>query len=585
MYEESWVPERIPGGGGFSIKNMSLRALFEEHEVGHNIFTATNNHYPLMRYLGCHIKFYQSSNIDYVATYSNTWPLESNMQMYNTMQPSIHLMMKNKIIIPSKRTKTWKRPYKKKFIPPPTQMKNQWYFQKDLAKTPLFMLRTSSISIDNYYVGNRQLSTNITIHSLNYAVIQNRKFGQPNPWYARTLGTQFIYLWATTQERDQTDIYKTPLNTIIPLTNVMTYTDGQTYEEWKRTHTATSDNPQKWAQDKTIRGNPFMGHYLRGEMTVFSTTLTLNDLENKTDSDMKSKTLEEFKTTHQIQVVDIVNNLRYNPYKDKGKHNSCYFLSAKNGEHGWDSPSNPDLRNDNLPLWLLLYGYSDFIKKSKLIQHVDEDYILVINSLYTNPQKQIIIPISNSFYEGNSPYETTPNPIDFKRWYLTYQMQQEASNDICMSGPGTPKLPPTEIAEAKIKYNFYFKWGGEQPPMATISDPSEQPWYPIPNNNNSTNSLQNPETAPEYFLYSFDERRGTITKTASERIQKDWETKEIPFLSTEYRFSEKTSPQIQEAPSEEEEENLFQLLNKQRLEQQQLKLRITQTLKKLQKLE
>ncbi len=27
MYEESYVPERLPGEGGFSIKNMSLKAL------------------------------------------------------------------------------------------------------------------------------------------------------------------------------------------------------------------------------------------------------------------------------------------------------------------------------------------------------------------------------------------------------------------------------------------------------------------------------------------------------------------------------------------------------------------------------
>ncbi len=130
-----------------------------------------------MRYQGCTIKFYQSAQTDYVATYSNTWPLESNMQMYNTMQPSVHLLIKNKLSYQAKQHQNGKT-IQKNLIPPPTQMKNQWYFQKDMSKIPLFMLRTSAFSFDNYYVGSRQTSTNITIHTLNYQIIQNRKFNQ-----------------------------------------------------------------------------------------------------------------------------------------------------------------------------------------------------------------------------------------------------------------------------------------------------------------------------------------------------------------------------------------------------------------------
>lgn len=128
MYETSIIPEKLPGGGGFSIKNLSLLALYDEHIHGHNIFTHTNQPYQLMRYLGCTLYLYQSLNVDYIMTYSNTWPLKSTMLMYNTMQPSIHALQKNKILIPSKNTWKWKKPYKKVFIPPPTQMQNKWYF-------------------------------------------------------------------------------------------------------------------------------------------------------------------------------------------------------------------------------------------------------------------------------------------------------------------------------------------------------------------------------------------------------------------------------------------------------------------------
>lgn len=124
--------------------------------------------------------------------------------------------------------------------------------------------------------------------------------------------------------------------------------------------------------------------------------------------------------------------------------------------------------------------------------------------------------------------------------------------------------------------------------MSTITNPTEQPTYVIPNNFNETTSLQNPTTRPEHFLYSFDERRGQLTEKATKRLLKDWETKETSLLSTEYRFAEPTQTQApQEDPSSEEEEesNLFERLLRQRTKQLQLKRRIIQTLKDLQKLE
>lgn len=581
MYEESFVPEKLPGGGGFSIKNLSLYSLYQEHTIGHNIFTHTNKDHPLMRYTGCTIKLYQSENTDYVCTYSNTWPLKSTMAMYNTMQPSMHLMQKNKILIPSKRTQKRKRPYTKKFIPPPTQMKNQWYFQKTLSKVPLFMIRTSAVSLDHYYIGTRNESTNITIHTLNTSIIQNRDFGKRTTTYwCQQLGTQRLFLYAThSNYKAITDIKLTEL---LPLTNTQDNTEGQTYEEWKRQNNTTKKYNDYFTEGYKVAGNPFHTEYLSGHTPVLTSPTSWTQINEKL------KTSEETKITADLSFseVELTINVRYNPYKDDGSHNSCYFLPVNTTGHGWDRPGREEIENYNLPLWLLLWGFSDFVKKTEIIHNVDTQYILVINTNKTNPPKQPLVPISNSFYEGNSPYEQTPNKIDYNRWYPTYQYQQEAINNICLTGPGTPKIAPTDTVEAKIKYTFHFKWGGDPAPMSTVSDPTEQPWYPIPNNNNSTNSLQNPETAPEKVLYSFDERRGQLTRSATERMQKDWETKETSLLPTEYKFAEKTALQeTQEISSEEEAENLFQLLDQQRLKQKHLRHRIRKTLKEIQQLQ
>nr|UGV35217.1 MAG: ORF1 [TTV-like mini virus] len=592
MYEESWVPEKLPGGGGFSIKNLSLQSLYEDHVMGHNIFTKTNNNYPLARYLGCSLKFYQSSNIDYVATYSNVLPLRSSMAMYNTMQPSIHLMQQHKIIVPSKLTQRRHRPYIKKFIPPPSQMKSQWYFQHDISKTPLFMLRTTALTLDNYYIGSRQLSTNITIYSLNTSIIQNRNWGKrQTTWWCRTLGTQHYFLWGT-RNAQTTNINNEKLINLIPLTNTQDFQPGYTFEEYHRQQTsATYDSYLK--QPENI-GNPFDKEWIDPDQALilmpFSPTqmsqyyTTVGSYDN-----FKNKTLNDI-STKEYSYTTTIKKIRYNPYKDKGTHNNCFFLPVGREGHGWDPTGDPDLRNNDLPLWLLLFGYSDFVKKTGELQQIDTNYILTINTQYTNPTLQYIVPLSESFIHGRSPYtppeQETPDVEDTNRWNPTYQYQQEMINNICLSGPGTPKIPKGITTEAKVKYCFYFKWGGDLPPMSTITDPYTQPTYPIPHNNTKTTSLQNPAIRPETFLYSFDERRGQLTEKATQRMQKDWETKEIPFLSTEHRFAEPTTQIQQETSSsdEEEEENLFKLLDRQRTKQLHLKQRIITTLKKLQNL-
>lgn len=586
MYEESWIPKRLPGGGGFSIKNLSLYSLYQEHLQAHNIFTRTNNNYPLMRYLGCKLTFYQSKDVDYVVTYSNVLPLQSSMAMYNSMQPSVHLMQQNKIIMPSKQTQKRKKPYTKKFIPPPTQMKSQWYFQHNLCNTPLFMLRTSCLSLDNYYVGSRQKSTNTTIYTINAAYIQNRDWGdRTKTYYCQALGTKKYFLYSTTSHT--TNLNNVRLDTLIALTNTQDYQQGDTWEHYKQQTGQTYY--QKYFEDLTTYGNPFHPEYILGDNPVIHMPTSPQQIKQKIET-KPTATLQDLDSPEHILIQPVI-ELRYSPYRDKSSKNQCYFIRSKINAHGWDTETHPELINNDLPLWLLLYGYADYIKRTETYALLDTNHIMVLKSPYTNPKKEPIIPLSYSFVHGYSPYTSLSDGVDEEdehRWYPCYQYQQETINNICITGPGTPKIPDGTTTEAKVKYCFYFKWGGDLPPMSTITDPLEQPTYIIPNNFSTTNSLQNPATHPATLLYNFDERRGQITQKAAERIQKDWKTKKIPLLFTEQKFAE--PPEIQEtqeetSSEEEEEDNLFQLLNRQRLKQLNLKHRIIQTLKKLQQLE
>ncbi len=120
--------------------------------------------------------------------------------------------------------------------------------------------------------------------------------------------------------------------------------------------------------------------------------------------------------------------------------------------------------------------------------------------------------------------------------------------------------------------------------MVDVKDPTNQPSFVIPNNFLETNSLQDPTTPPELFLYNFDQRRDILTRTAAERILKDWKTKQTLFTDA---TTTPTTPAVHEtlqtsedetSDSEKEEATLLEQLLKQRKRQQKLKLRIRQLL-------
>nr|UGV38962.1 MAG: ORF1 [TTV-like mini virus] len=579
-YELSTVPEKLPGGGGWGIKAISLEALYSEHEYAHNLWTVSNREMPLCRYFGCTVKLFQSRFTDYVFSYCTQLPLQSSLAMYNTMQPSIHMMLYHKVIVPSTETYKKKRPYFKIRIPPPTQLQNKWYFQQDLAKTPLVMFRTTACSLQQYYINDNSINSNITIITLNTGLIKNRNYQKPftSGYYANTHPTLGkIYLYSTREIKPITDIKTQDL---IFLGDSNKYTQGSCYTDIYPTQAGT-----KWDEFKSNNikywGNPFHTEYLTGNEPVYQSQESYPQILNKGyNSKVESLTL-----------VQMTHKLRYNPYADQGNHNQCYFLSNAKQEEGWDPPDNPELTNEGLPLWILIWGFADYHIRIKKHLHLNTDYQLVITQDATRPIRNYLVPLGISFYNGHSPYEpdNKPDPDDTNRWHPSLQYQVEAINDILMCGPGTAKSHKDFSLQAHLQYKFRFNWGGNPPKMSQIEDPKTQTTYPLPGNRQSTNSLQNPAGPAESLLYSFDQRRGEITQKALARMQKDHSTP-TTFISDGSRFQEpipvsQTSTPEESSSEEEEEETLFDKLQRQRHKQQQLKLRILKTLKKLQKLE
>ncbi len=93
---------------------LTLRALYDELLHNRNWWTGSNVNKPLVRYIGCSFKFYRSKHTDYIVSISLCPPFEVTALDYLNTQPSLHLMNKNKIIVP-RLDRTWtKRAYIKK---------------------------------------------------------------------------------------------------------------------------------------------------------------------------------------------------------------------------------------------------------------------------------------------------------------------------------------------------------------------------------------------------------------------------------------------------------------------------------------
>nr|UGV37384.1 MAG: ORF1 [TTV-like mini virus] len=578
LYELMPALEKQPSGGLFSIKNFSLEALFAEQKSLRNIWTKTNNHLPLMRYTGCRLKFWHSIHTDYFASYSTTLPMTANLDMYQSMHPGIHQLLHHKLSIPRK-TSYSKKPYTILKVPPPNPLKNKWYFQQDIARTPLLQIRTSAASFDEYYVPYRSISSTISIFYLRVTAIQNTNFKNvpTSGYHCRTHEGSPIYLYSTTTGNDITD--DTPLNEIIFLGNTNEFQEGKglIYSEIKPNQKNTKDT---W-------GNPFWKKYLLKEKPVFFSKNTLAFILTKYNS--ATTTIKTAQLSHTFTKTELTDAVRYNPFRDTGSKNTIWLQSVKEETLTWKPPESDIKVSRFLPLWVSVFGFVDFQKKNHTVQNIDTDNMIVLQSNFQNSAVVETFPILDiEFMKGNSPYETGVDPKDFHNWYPCCQHQQRTLNTIALSGPASPKPPNLNTIQAKLTYCFYFKWGGNPPPMETITDPKDQPEIHLPTNIASTNSLQNPTAFPETLLYSFDERRGILTKRASERLRKDWPLKEITFADGSHFApalqTEETSSQ-EETASEEEEttENLLQQLNKQRIKQRKLKLRIMEQLGILQK--
>nr|UGV37356.1 MAG: ORF1 [TTV-like mini virus] len=531
QYQNSFVPIESAGGGGWSIMVFNLGGLYQQFTKLMNWWTADNDGLPLARYLGCRWTFYRSWDCDYIVTAQTCPPMTDTEFKHLNAHPYRQLLNKRPIIVPNLVRHQYRKNYVKKKFGPPSLLQNKWYFQQDLCNTGLLMLTTTAANLDQFYLPNNELSHNITFYSLNTQIFANPNFITEDTQGYKPKSTYL--LWGSLNGGEHNNYQN-----LIYLGETKKYVKGSTQ------NTGTPPGQQnKW-------GNPFTGHHGHEDSRIYYSTQMPT---NWTASTPKPTLSEPIYTT-----------CRYNPLADDGVGNEIFFKSnAISKGNIWDPENNPDIHISGFPLWLMFFGWTDWIEKLKPINQIDLNYYIVIKSDKIFPKRPGYVPLDPYFV---SPQESDLTETDKAYWHPRFAYQKETINHIGISGPATCKINKSQSVQVNAKYEFFFKWGGCPAKMQHIKDPCQQPKFPVPSNFLQTIQINDPATDKSTFLSDFDERRQTLTDRATKRLKKakDYTTTIFPDLLNAPIETQETS----ESSTEEEEtisfsQQLLQLRKKQ----------------------
>lgn len=565
---ESIIPVGEAGGGGFSILQLTLRALYDEYIHWRNWWTNSNCGLPLARYDGCTIKFYNSNDTDYIVTAQHTGPFEVTVDSYLNTQPSRHIMNRKSFVVPKLNPNKKRKPYIKKRFKPPALFMNKWYFQQDILNTPLILLIISACSFDQMYAPNNQISTNTTFLSLNTDLFQNpywEKDADDIAYYPKVTGTVNTGLYSS-------DIHQ--INNPQNFKNLFPLYHTTRYKEMPHNIPTDYDfdkfkEPKNWYNPFTISAHE---NHLQTPI-YYAQAPTTEQQFNGTNS----------KKLSILPITGLYQTCRYNPFRDKGQGNIFYIKCTKKQEGSFTTiPTDNRLVLRDFPIWLALWGWISWLQKSKPVYHLLEDYQLVFQSPYVEPKLKCYVPLDQYFThnDGQNLTET-----DKQHWHPKLEFQTETLSKLAETGPATPKINKQNQIQIHALYNFHFRWGGCPAPMETICDPSTQEKFPTPYNLLQELNVEDPETPKETYIYKFDERDGLLTKTASKRLKQDFDT---PKYFTEFGSKD---PQLQIFPPTDQtqketketspqKKELLQQLDLLRDHQQQLQRRIDRLTKR-----
>lgn len=559
MFRDSFVPEHEPGGGGWSLQQITLSSLyFDNTNYLLNWWTTSNKGLNLLRYLGCEITLFRQPTTDYIFSWFNEQPRNVSKYYYAGLHPMKMLTFNEKVVIPSYKTQPQKRkPIKRKWIPPPKLWKNQWYFQQQICDYPLIQFTSTACDLSGLFGSKNALNNNVSIRCLNTTLFttphfQYRKDTTP----FKVSGDKYLYAL----QRGELPLTTHKYSELTFLGQTMLNEPG-----------FPRNNMTKTEYKSTYWGNIFYYSYFNMDELTFVSSLTFDEFMNKT----ATTTIDATKFT--VKDSPYYNVIRYNPWKDKGKGNKAYWVpNIQITTTNWEPTGDPDLEINDFPFWIMLFGWEEMTNRIGKAKNLDNDWILVLRSNYFDSPQKEYVPLSETFVLGQGPYGVDRSEIkgqDLAHWYPRWRYQREAINDIIQSGPAIARNDYSKNEQAFVKYKFFFKWGGCPSAMENIYDPKSQPITPTPNNFNLFNEIIDPQTSPQNYIYTWDTRRDQLTQSATNRIIEGPTNEQTLFTdgkhsSTDIPILQTEKTQTEETPETQTETLLLQLNQLQQFNQQ-----------------
>nr|UHK03801.1 MAG: ORF1 [Torque teno midi virus] len=560
QHKNEIIPPKMSGGGSFAVLVFNLQFLWEDHNKWRNFWTTPNGEMDLCRYTGTKIKIWRPATVDVCLTITKYYPMLINAGTFASTHPHRILMGFKKYVIQSLKRKPNGKKYKTIRIKCPQLLTNRWFFQKDFVKTNLFMMNITTCDLTRPYCTISGDNNNAGFLCLNTDIIKNVNF--------QSGGTM---AWQPQKGKNFYGFYeKNP-------------GDGK---KWHRLSVHNIYGP----------GNPFYNLYLQGRLPI-----SLADT-NKGDQPSGSETNPPGESV----TGKLVYTARYNPTPDPGDDNEIYMLTMFRTDDNLEPSNNTTFLMKGLPLWLVTFGYFDWMIKSHENMSVMSTMVTVIKSplVTTIPPltSKFIIPIGDSFYNGLGLFDTPIAGGDLTTWYVKNSMQSPAINNIVTCGPFVAR-PDKEFSWCvDMSYTVYFKWGGTTPLSQPITDPATQNTYPLPGDLSQRLQVRDPKKQKE--LHPWEYRRGMLTETALKRMLEDSETSENSDFFTEtptkkkktgedplvylsgdpysVQHSSGTESSDQEEENQETPETLQLYIQQQQRKQRRLKHKLFHFLKKIQ---
>lgn len=457
-------------GGGFAHAVFSLNYLYEEFQLFKNYWSHTNNGFDLVRYTGSSIKFYRHVYADFIVSYSRSYPMTVTKLSFPSTYPLRLLLSRHRFLVPSLKSRpNLKKPYIKKKIKVPKLMSNKWFFTKDFSDVGLLHLKASVINLQGSYLKPNTDNNCCGILILNYNLFQNVGF------------------------------------------DLTTYTLKHHIYYFKKEGTQ-----QKAYSIKKLTYSPegiFYSQYLLGNTTVFY----------KKDGTLVTDGTAVINLS-EWEPIPLLLQCRYQPARDTGEGNVVFIESTHSSN--WDIPRQDEFKLENLPMYIALFGFVDWMDKYFHEAGIYDHYCIALKSKFiygfdfTLPKDQVIIPISLYFQSGQGEYGSPPLIDTQQRWIPTIRRQLSVINDIVNTGPYSG-VPQGKGFDLPIEYKFYFKWGGTVVNLQNIQDPSKQETFPVPRDQFDRIQIKNPAGTQSAEFHYWDYRRGILTKKALKRVLQD----------------------------------------------------------------